>query len=60
MAQKRDSAQPPTSGAATDSGQVTSESETERLAKKRKLEEQKRSAQDMFGGELVPDRTKGQ
>ncbi|OQE14909.1 hypothetical protein PENSTE_c032G08554 [Penicillium steckii] len=60
MAQKRDSAQPPTSASATDSGPATSESETERLAKKRKLEEQKRGAQDLFGGELVPDRTKGQ
>lgn len=63
MSQKRDSAQPPTSSAAaTDSGQVTSESETERLAKKRKLEQeqQQRGAKDMFGPELVPDRTKGQ
>ncbi|CAI7611974.1 unnamed protein product [Penicillium manginii] len=63
MAQKRDSAPPRavSSAAATDSGQVTSESETERLAKKRKLEEQKQNGpKDMFGGELVPDRTKGQ
>ncbi|KAJ5099858.1 hypothetical protein N7532_006859 [Penicillium argentinense] len=59
LSQKRDSAQPPTSAAITDSGQVTSESETERLAKKRKLDEQKqRGSQDLFGPELVLDRTK--
>lgn len=60
LAQKRDLAQPPASAA--DSGQVTSESESERLAKKRKLEQQQkqRGANDMFGPELVTDRTKGQ
>jgi len=52
---KRDSAQPPAS--APDSAAV-SETESERLAKKRKLEEQKHSAQDMFGPELVTERTK--
>lgn len=35
-----------------------SESETERLAKKRKLEAQKAAANDMFGPELVTERTK--
>lgn len=61
MSHKRDSTQPPTSAAATDS-QVTSESESERLAKKRKLEQQQkqRGAQDMFGPEIVPDRTREQ
>lgn len=63
LAQKRDSTQPtPTLPAATDSGPVTSDSEAERLAKKRKLEEEKkgRGAQDMFGPELVTERTKQQ
>lgn len=58
--QKRDSGRPtPTAGAVTDSG-VTTESESERLAKKRKFElEQKSSgAQDIFGPELVTERTK--
>ncbi|KAJ5104776.1 hypothetical protein NUU61_002123 [Penicillium alfredii] len=63
-AQKRDSAQPPLSAAATaasDSGPA-SESESERLAKKRKLEQeqQARRGQDLFGPELVTERTKGQ
>lgn len=58
-AAKRDPAQP-AAAVATESAQV-SESETERLAKKRKLEQEqksKSSASDMFGPELVPDRTK--
>ncbi|KAJ5689039.1 hypothetical protein N7462_003431 [Penicillium macrosclerotiorum] len=61
IAQKRDSTQPSIS-AAVDSGTVTSESETERLAKKRKLEEERkqRGAHDMFGPELVTERTKHQ
>ncbi|CEJ60124.1 hypothetical protein PMG11_08709 [Penicillium brasilianum] len=56
---KRDSAVP-RSTPAGDAGTVTSESETERLAKKRKLEmEQKqRGPPDLFGPELVADRTK--
>lgn len=56
---KRDSAVP-RSTPAIDAGAVTSESETERLAKKRKLEmEQKqRGAHDTFGPELVLDRTR--
>ena len=52
---KRDLTQPVAS--ATDSA-AASETESERLAKKRKLEEQKRSANDMFGPELVAERTK--
>jgi cyclin H len=52
---KRDSAQPPAS--APDSATV-SEAESERLAKKRKLEEQKRNANHVFGPELVTERTK--
>jgi cyclin H len=57
---KRDTAAPRLTPAG-DGGTVTSESETERLAKKRKLEmeqQQQRGAHDMFGPELVPDRTK--
>lgn len=56
---KRDSAVP-RSTLAADVGTATAESETERLAKKRKLEmeQQQRGAHDMFGPELVPDRTK--
>jgi cyclin H len=44
----------------TDSGVVTSESETERLAKKRKLEQEQlaRQSNDVFGPELVTQRTK--
>ncbi|KAJ5628594.1 hypothetical protein N7490_010822 [Penicillium lividum] len=54
IAQKRYSAQPQAV-----SSQVTSESESERLAKKRKLEEKARGgASDMFGPELVAERTK--
>ncbi|KAJ5805886.1 uncharacterized protein N7503_003488 [Penicillium pulvis] len=54
LAHKRDSAQPQAV-----SSQVTSESESERLAKKRKLEEKARSgASDIFGPELVTERTK--
>ncbi|KAJ5933832.1 hypothetical protein N7454_006161 [Penicillium verhagenii] len=53
LAQKRDSAQPQAAS------NVTSESESERLAKKRRLEEKARSgASDMFGPELVTERTK--
>ncbi|KAJ5921306.1 hypothetical protein N7466_009632 [Penicillium verhagenii] len=53
LAQKRDSAQPQAVS------NVTSESESERLAKKRRLEEKARSgASDMFGPELVTERTK--
>lgn len=57
-AQKREAAQTPTPSA--DTGPVTSESETERLAKKRKLEQEakQRGGQDMFGPELVTERTK--
>lgn len=58
--QKRDSGQPtPTPATIAESG-VATESESERLAKKRKLElEQKSSGpQDMFGPELVTERTK--
>lgn len=60
LAQKREAAQTQTPVSAADSGPVTSESDSERLAKKRKLEEQarQRSAQDIFGPELVTDRTK--
>jgi cyclin H len=55
---KRDSAVP-RSTPAGDAGTVTSESETERLAKKRKLEmEKQRGPPDLFGPELVADRTK--
>lgn len=51
---KRDSSQPQPV-----SSQVTSESESERLAKKRKLEEKARGGgSDMFGPELVTERTK--
>ncbi|CAL5871912.1 uncharacterized protein PFLUO_LOCUS6167 [Penicillium psychrofluorescens] len=61
--QKRGSQLPPSgaaSSAAADSGPVTSESESDRLAKKRKLDrEQKTRNADPFGPELVPDRTKG-
>lgn len=39
-------------------GDGTSESEAERLVKKRKLEGSGNKANDMFGGELVRDRTK--
>jgi cyclin H len=54
LAHKRDSAQPQAV-----SSQVTSESESERLAKKRKLEEKARGgASDIFGPELVTERTK--
>jgi cyclin H len=52
---KRDLTQPMAS--TTDSA-AASETESERLAKKRKLEEQKRSTNDMFGPELVTERTK--
>ncbi|KAJ5287269.1 hypothetical protein N7478_002955 [Penicillium angulare] len=58
---KRDSGQPVAVAGAADSGQVTSESESERLAKKRKLEQEQKarsSASDMFGPELVTERTK--
>lgn len=60
LAQKREAARTQTPTAVTESGFVTSESESERLAKKRKLEEQakQRSAQDVFGPELVADRTR--
>lgn len=60
LAQKREAAQTQTPVSAVDSGPVTSESESERLAKKRKLEEQakKRGPQDVFGPELVTARTK--
>lgn len=58
LAQKREAVQTPTPSA--DTGPVTSESETERLAKKRKLEQEakQRGGQDMFGPELVTARTK--
>lgn len=58
LAQKREAAQ--TSASVADSGPVTSESESERLAKKRKLEQdaKQRGAPDMFGPELVTARTK--
>jgi hypothetical protein len=52
---KRDLTQPM---ASTTDSPAASETESERLAKKRKLEEQKRSANDMFGPELVTERTK--
>ncbi|KAJ5573584.1 uncharacterized protein N7459_008011 [Penicillium hispanicum] len=61
ISQKRESAPPPPSTVdATDSPAMTSESESERLAKKRRLEQeqQQRSAKDMFGPELVTERTK--
>ncbi|KAJ5182645.1 hypothetical protein N7492_000261 [Penicillium capsulatum] len=60
LGQKRDSGQPtPTPATVTDSGAAT-ESESERLAKKRKLELEEKStgSQDMFGPELVTERTK--
>ncbi|KOS45810.1 hypothetical protein ACN38_g3277 [Penicillium nordicum] len=58
-AQKRESAQPSTA-IQSDTGVVTSESETERLAKKRKLEQEQtvRQDDDVFGPELVTQRTK--
>ncbi|KAJ5955211.1 hypothetical protein N7501_009490 [Penicillium viridicatum] len=58
-AQKRESAQPSTA-VQSDTGVVTSESETERLAKKRKLEQEQivRQDGDVFGPELVTQRTK--
>ncbi|KAJ5470533.1 hypothetical protein N7530_007890 [Penicillium desertorum] len=57
--QKRESTQPSTA-AQSDAGIVTSESETERLAKKRKLEQEQKVRQedDVFGPELVTQRTK--
>lgn len=59
VSRKRYPTQPPTStGGTTDSPAITSESESERLAKKRKLEQEHRSAQDTFGSELVAERTK--
>lgn len=68
LAQKRDSGRPPASttasSVAADSGPVTSESESERLAKKRKLECEQKSRYsgdgDPFGPELVAGRTRGQ
>ncbi|KAJ5794647.1 hypothetical protein N7457_001246 [Penicillium paradoxum] len=59
LAQKRDSTQPSTA-VQSDAGVATSESETERLAKKRKLEQeqQARQSDDVFGPELVTQRTK--
>ncbi|KAG0156068.1 hypothetical protein PDIDSM_3244 [Penicillium digitatum] len=58
-AQKRESAQPSTA-VQSDTGVVTSESETERLAKKRKLEQEQtiRLDDNVFGPELVTQRTK--
>ncbi|OQE40008.1 hypothetical protein PENCOP_c006G06488 [Penicillium coprophilum] len=58
-ARKRDSAQPSTI-VQSDTGIATSESETERLAKKRKLEQEQlvRQDGDVFGPELVTQRTK--
>ncbi|CAI7626405.1 unnamed protein product [Penicillium glandicola] len=58
-AQKRESTQPSTA-VQSDTGVVTSESETERLAKKRKLEQEQiiRRDGDVFGPELVTQRTK--
>ncbi|KAJ6141110.1 hypothetical protein N7497_012003 [Penicillium chrysogenum] len=58
-AQKRESTQPSTA-VQSDAGIVTSESETERLAKKRKLEQEQKVRQedDVFGPELVTQRTK--
>lgn len=41
-----------------DSGAVTSESETERLAKKRKLQQEQMARNDMFGPQLVTELTK--
>lgn len=41
-----------------DSGAVTSESETERLAKKRKLQQEQMASNDMFGPQLVTELTK--
>ncbi|KAJ5908352.1 hypothetical protein N7495_001034 [Penicillium taxi] len=56
---KRDSAQPRVPGVAgvADSGQLT-ESETDRLAKKQKLEQDQDQGRNMFGPELVTDRFK--
>ncbi|KAJ5360275.1 hypothetical protein N7517_009466 [Penicillium concentricum] len=58
-ARKRDIAQPSTA-VQSDTGMATSESETERLAKKRKLEQEQivRQDGDVFGPELVTQRTK--
>ena len=61
ISRKRYPTQPPTSTAgATDSPAITSESESERLAKKRRLEQehQRRNSQNAFGSELVTERTK--
>ncbi|OGE56969.1 hypothetical protein PENARI_c002G00004 [Penicillium arizonense] len=60
-AQKRESAQPST-GVPSESGMANSESESERLAKKRKLEKEQKSREsnDVFGPELVTQRTKQQ
>jgi cyclin H len=58
-AQKRESAQPSTA-VTSESGMANSESESERLAKKRKLEQEQKSREsnDVFGPELVTQRTK--
>ncbi|KAL3432142.1 cyclin-like protein [Aspergillus tetrazonus] len=46
------------SASANPSETATPDSETERLAKKRKLEAEQQKARDIFGGELVMERTK--
>lgn len=60
LSHKREATQTPVS--VVDSGPVTSESESERLAKKRKLEEEAKSkhggGRDLFGPELVIERTR--
>ncbi|KAL4919508.1 cyclin-like protein [Aspergillus aurantiobrunneus] len=55
--QKRIPAAAAATAAASASGSATPDSEMERLAKKRKLEGERKS-QDIFGGELVMERTK--
>lgn len=59
LSHKREATQTPIS--VVDSGTVTSESESERLAKKRKLEQAKlkqSGGRDLFGPELVTERTR--
>lgn len=56
--QKRVPAAAAASASANPSETATPDSETERLAKKRKLEAEQRKARDIFGGELVMERTK--
>lgn len=59
---KREPGIPTDTGTSTPVGEGTSETEMERIAKKRKLEREQRDKEgnEVFGGELVTNRTKGQ